>query len=161
MTAEIISVGTELLLGNILNTNAQYLSRELAALGITLVGLLLTVLIMSRSQRYFTARQESLGALNGYVEEMYSGHEVVRISRAEAPVGEKFDTLNDAVYDANWRSQFLSGIMQPLMNVIGNLSYVAVCVLGSILALQGIIDIGVIVSFILYCLLYTSDAADE
>ena len=128
----------------------------LAALGITLVGLLLTVLIMSRSQKYFTARQESLGALNGYVEEMYSGHEVVRISRAEAPVGEKFDTLNNAVYDANWRSQFLSGIMQPLMNVIGNLSYVAVCVLGSILALQGIIDIGVIVSFILYVRLFTS-----
>ena len=128
----------------------------LAALGITLVGLLLTVLIMSRSQKYFTARQESLGALNGYVEEMYSGHKVVRISRAEAPVGEKFDTLNDAVYDANWRSQFLSGIMQPLMNVIGNLSYVAVCVLGSILALQGIIDIGVIVSFILYVRLFTS-----
>ena len=128
----------------------------LAALGITLVGLLLTVLIMSHSQKYFTARQESLGALNGYVEEMYSGHEVVRISRAEAPVGEKFDTLNDAVYDANWRSQFLSGIMQPLMNVIGNLSYVAVCVLGSILALQGIIDIGVIVSFILYVRLFTS-----
>ena len=87
---------------------------------------------------------------------MYSGHKVVRISRAEAPVGEKFDTLNDAVYDANWRSQFLSGIMQPLMNVIGNLSYVAVCVLGSILALQGIIDIGVIVSFILYVRLFTS-----
>ena len=128
----------------------------LAALCVTVVGLLLTVLIMSRSQRYFVARQESLGKLNGYIEEMYSGHEVVRISRAEAPVGEKFDTLNDAVYDANWRSQFLSGIMQPLMNVIGNLSYVAVCVLGSILALQGIIDIGVIVSFILYVRLFTS-----
>lgn len=101
----------------------------LAALGITLVGLLLVVLIMSRSQKYFTARQESLGKLNGYVEEMYSGHEVVRISRAAEPVGKTFDTLNDAVYDANWRSQFLSGVMQPLMNVIGNLSYVAVCVL--------------------------------
>ena len=128
----------------------------LAALGITLVGLLLVVLIMSRSQKYFTARQESLGKLNGYVEEMYSGHEVVRISRAAEPVGKTFDTLNDAVYDANWRSQFLSGVMQPLMNVIGNLSYVAVCVLGSILAIQGIIDIGVIVSFILYARLFTS-----
>ena len=127
----------------------------LAALGITL-GLLLVVLIMSRSQKYFTARQESLGKLNGYVEEMYSGHEVVRISRAAEPVGKTFDTLNDAVYDANWRSQFLSGVMQPLMNVIGNLSYVAVCVLGSILAIQGIIDIGVIVSFILYVRLFTS-----
>ena len=128
----------------------------LAALGITLVGLLLVVLIMSRSQKYFTARQESLGKLNGYVEEMYSGHEVVRISRAGEPVGKTFDVLNDAVYDANWRSQFLSGVMQPLMNVIGNLSYVAVCVLGSILAIQGIIDIGVIVSFILYVRLFTS-----
>ena len=128
----------------------------LAALGITLVGLLLVVLIMSRSQKYFTARQESLGKLNGYVEEMYSGHEVVRISRAGGPVGKTFDVLNDAVYNANWRSQFLSGVMQPLMNVIGNLSYVAVCVLGSILAIQGIIDIGVIVSFILYVRLFTS-----
>ena len=128
----------------------------LAALGITLVGLLLVVLIMSRSQKYFTARQESLGRLNGYVEQMYSGHEVVRISRAAEPVGKAFDALNDAVYDANWRSQFLSGVMQPLMNVIGNLSYVAVCVLGSILAIQGIIDIGVIVSFILYVRLFTS-----
>ena len=128
----------------------------LVSLGITLVGLLLVVFIMSRSQKYFTARQESLGKLNGYVEEMYSGHEVVRISRAAKPVGKTFDTLNDAVYDANWRSQFLSGVMQPLMNVIGNLSYVAVCVLGSILAIQGIIDIGVIVSFILYVRLFTS-----
>lgn len=128
----------------------------LVSLGITLMGLLLVVFIMSRSQKYFTARQESLGKLNGYVEEMYSGHEVVRISRAAEPVGKTFDTLNDAVYDANWRSQFLSGVMQPLMNVIGNLSYVAVCVLGSILAIQGIIDIGVIVSFILYVRLFTS-----
>ena len=128
----------------------------LVSLGITLVGLLLVVFIMSRSQKYFTARQESLGKLNGYVEEMYSGHEVVRISRAGGPVGKTFDVLNDAVYDANWRSQFLSGVMQPLMNVIGNLSYVAVCVLGSILAIQGIIDIGVIVSFILYVRLFTS-----
>ena len=128
----------------------------LAALGITLVGLLLVVLIMSRSQKYFTARQESLGKLNGYVEEMYSGHEVVRISRAAEPVGKTFDTLNDAVYDANWRSQFLSGVMQPLMNVIGNLSYVAVCVLGAALVMNGSIKFGVITAFILYVRLFTS-----
>ena len=128
----------------------------LAALLVTLLGLAATVLIMSRSQKYFAARQESLGQLNGYVEEMYSGHEVVRISRAAEPVGRRFDALNEKVYDANWRSQFLSGVMQPLMNVVGNLSYVAVCVLGSVLALQGVIDIGVIVSFILYVRLFTS-----
>ena len=128
----------------------------LTALAINIVGILLTVLIMTKSQRYFTARQESLGTLNGYVEEMYSGHEVVRISRAGRKVSSKFDELNEAVYDANWKSQFLSGIMQPLMTIIGNVSYVAVCVLGSILALNGTIKFGVIVSFILYVRLLTS-----
>ena len=128
----------------------------LIALAITLVGMAAIVLIMSKSQRYFSARQTSLGALNGYVEEMYSGHEVVRISRAVDDVKSHFKTLNEAVYDANWRSQFLSGVMQPLMNVIGNLSYVAVCVAGSILAVNGTIKFGVIVSFILYVRLFTS-----
>ena len=128
----------------------------LISLGVTLVGMVLTVLIMSRSQKYFAARQTSLGELNGYVEEMYSGHSVVRISRAGRKVGEHFDSLNAAVYDANWRSQFLSGIMQPLMNIIGNISYVAVCVLGSVLAMNGTIKFGVIVSFILYVRLFTS-----
>ena len=128
----------------------------LISLGVTLVGMVLTVLIMSRSQKFFAARQTSLGELNGYVEEMYSGHSVVRISRAGRKVGEHFDGLNAAVYDANWRSQFLSGIMQPLMNIIGNIAYVAVCVFGSVLAMNGTIRFGVIVSFILYVRLFTS-----
>ena len=128
----------------------------LISLGVTLVGMVLTVLIMSRSQKFFAARQTSLGELNGYVEEMYSGHSVVRISRAGRKVGEHFDGLNAAVYDANWRSQFLSGIMQPLMNIIGNIAYVAVCVFGSVLAINGTIRFGVIVSFILYVRLFTS-----
>ena len=128
----------------------------LISLAVTVVGLLATALIMSKSQRYFAARQQSLGELNGYVEEMYSGHEVVRISRAGRKVGEHFDRLNAAVYDANWKSQFLSGVMQPLMNVIGNIAYVAVCVVGSILAINGTIEFGVIVSFILYVRLFTS-----
>ena len=128
----------------------------LIALCITIFGMAALVLIMSRSQRYFAARQKSLGELNGYVEEMYSGHEVVRINRAERGVGDRFDRLNAAVYDANWRSQFLSGVMQPLMNVIGNISYVAVCVVGSLLAMNGTIEFGVIVSFILYVRLFTS-----
>ena len=128
----------------------------LVSIGVTILGMLLTVLILSRSQRYFAARQKSLGALNGYVEEMYSGHEVVRLSRAGRKIGAQFDTLNAAVYDANWRSQFLSGMMQPLMNIVGNIAYVAVCVLGSILAMNGTIEFGVIVSFILYVRLFTS-----
>ena len=108
----------------------------LISLGITVLGMILIIVIMSRSQKYFTTRQKSLGDLNGYVEEMYSGHEVVRISLAEKKVNREFDRMNAAVYDANWKSQFLSGVMQPLMNIIGNLSYVAVCVVGSILALN-------------------------
>ena len=128
----------------------------LVALCITLLGMALIVGIMSKSQCYFTARQKNLGEINGYVEEMYSGHEVVRISRAVDKVLDHFDGLNAAVYDANWRSQFLSGVMQPLMNVIGNLSYVAVCVFGSVLAINGTIEFGVIVSFILYVRLFTT-----
>lgn len=128
----------------------------LISLGITVLGMILIIVIMSRSQKYFTTRQKSLGDLNGYVEEMYSGHEVVRISLAEKKVNREFDRMNAAVYDANWKSQFLSGVMQPLMNIIGNLSYVAVCVVGSILALNGSIEFGVIVSFILYVRLFTS-----
>ena len=128
----------------------------LAALGVTFLGMLVLVLILSRSQKYFLRRQESLGTLNGYVEEIYSGQTVVRISRAEAEVKQRFGGMNADVYDAEWRSQFLSGMMQPLMNVVGNTAYVAVAVLGSVLALSGAIEFGVIVAFILYVRLFTS-----
>ena len=128
----------------------------LISLGVTLLGLFAVLFIMSRSQRYFRERQQSLGDLNGYVEEMYSGHEVVRISRAGNHVKQRFDRLNDAVYNANWKSQFLSGMMQPLMSVVGNVAYVAVCVFGSMLVLNNVIKFGVIVSFIIYVRLFTS-----
>lgn len=128
----------------------------LCVIGVTAVGMFLLLLVMGHSQKYFTARQESLGSLNGFVEEMYSGHQVVRISRAGRKINGQFDRLNRRVYDANWKSQFLSGVMQPLMTVIGNLGYVAVCVFGSVLALNGTIAFGVIVSFILYVRLFTS-----
>lgn len=128
----------------------------LAAIGVTLLGFCAMALIVSKSQRHFAARQRSLGKLNGYIEEMYSGHDVVRISRAGDKVRETFGELNRAVYEANWKSQFLSGVMQPLMNVIGNLGYVAVCITGSALALDGQISFGVIVAFIMYVRLFTS-----
>lgn len=128
----------------------------LISLGVTLVGMIITVFIMKRSQRYFMDRQRSLGALNGYIEEVYSGHETVKLCEGERQVNKAFDKLNIDVYDANWKSQFLSGIMQPLMSVISNVAYVAVCVVGSILAVNGKINFGVIVSFILYVRLFTS-----
>lgn len=127
-----------------------------AAVAVTLLGVAAMALIMGRSQKYFVARQKSLGELNGYIEEMYSGHDVVRISRAEAGMKARFAGLNHAVYDANWRSQFLSGVMQPMMTVIGNIGYVAVCVIGAALALNGEIPFSVIVAFIMYVRLFTS-----
>ena len=128
----------------------------LAAIAVTLVGFLIMAAVMLRSQKYFSARQENLSVLNGYIEEMYSGHDVVRLSRANEQVKETFGGMNAALYDAEWRSQFLSGIMQPLMTIIGNLGYVVVCVLGSALAISGEISFGVIVAFILYVRLFTS-----
>lgn len=128
----------------------------LCVVAVTFLGVMLLMLVMTHSQKYFVARQEHLGTLNGFVEEMYSGHEVLRISCAGRKVNEKFQKLNKAVYDANWKSQFLSGIMQPLMNVIGNIGYVVVCVVGAALAMGGSIPFGVIVSFILYVRLFTA-----
>ncbi len=128
----------------------------LAAIAVTLVGFLIMAAVMLRSQKYFSARQENLSVLNGYIEEMYSSHDVVRLSRANEQVKETFGGMNAALYDAEWRSQFLSGIMQPLMTIIGNLGYVVVCVLGSALAMSGEISFGVIVAFILYVRLFTS-----
>ena len=132
----------------------------LVSLVITVGGLFLVVFIMSRSQKYFTAHQENLGKLNGYVEEMYSGHEVVRISRAGDSIKEKFKGLNKAVYDANRISQFLSGLMQPRMYVVGNIAYVEVCVFGSILVINDpSVGFGVIIAFILYVRLFTTPLA--
>lgn len=128
----------------------------LISLGITMVGMVIIVIIMKNSQKYFKDRQRSLGNLNGYIEENYSGHEVVKISRADGMVKKVFDRLNKEVYNANWKSQFLSGIMQPMMSIVSNAAYVAVCVFGSIFALDGSIEFGVIVSFILYVRLFTS-----
>ena len=114
----------------------------LSAIVVTLLGFLIMALIMGRSQRFFIERQQSLGQLNGYIEEMYSGHDVVRISRADRKIKDTFEGMNTAVYEANWKSQFLSGIMQPLMNVIGNLGYVVVCVVGSALVYELRISLG-------------------
>lgn len=129
---------------------------SLITMAITFVGIFAVFFIMKKSQRYFVDRQRCLGELNGFIEENYSGHEVIKVSRADKKIKTLFDKLNLDVYNANWKSQFLSGIMQPLMSIISNVSYVAVCVVGSIFALEGSINFGVIVSFILYVRLFTS-----
>ncbi len=128
----------------------------LVAIFTTLLGFVIMALVMKNSQKYFGARQKNLGKLNGYIEEMYSGHDVVRISRANRMVKDEFAKLNEDLYLVDWKSQFLSGIMQPLMNVIGNLGYVIVCVFGTILVQQQVITFGVIIAFIMYVRLFTS-----
>ncbi|SFH52741.1 ABC transporter ATP-binding protein [Pisciglobus halotolerans] len=127
----------------------------LAAIASTLVGFGLMTLIVKNSQQYFSAQQRALGAVNGHVEEIYSGHNVVKAYNAEREAKETFDTINDELYQSAWKSQFFSGIMMPLMNFIGNFGYVLVSILGASLALNGKITFGVIVAFMMYIRLFT------
>lgn len=120
----------------------------------TILGIFFMVFIMKHSQQYFKERQRSLGKLNGYIEEIYSGHNVIRISNAQENVKKKFTQMNLAVKDANFKSQFLSGLMQPIMNFVGNLGYVAVCVVGAMLVINGNITFGVITAFLIYVRLF-------
>jgi len=120
------------------------------SIGILPVMVLATALIVRKSQKYFRNQQKFLGAVNGHVEEVYSGHTVVKAFGGEEKVIEAFDEHNGKLYHANWRAQFLSGIMHPLANFFGNLNYVAMCVLGGFLVSRGTLQIGKIAEFILY-----------
>ena len=128
----------------------------LTAIVASLVGFAGMFLILSRSQKYFVARQEELGNLNGHIEEIYSGLNVVKTYNGKEDSDKKFDVYNQRVCDANRKSQFLSGMMQPLMMFIGNFGYVAVCIVGALLTMNGTITFGVIVAFITYVRLFTS-----
>lgn len=122
----------------------------------SLFGFVFMALVLAKSQKYFVAKQNELGALNGHIEEVYSGLNVVKTYNGEKISNEKFDKLNDKLYKANWKSGFLSGLMMPMMSFIGNFGYVAVCVVGALLALNGHISFGVIVAFIVYVRLFVS-----
>lgn len=122
----------------------------------SLIGFLLMFIILGKSQKYFTRRQTELGNLNGYIEEIYSGLNVVKTCNAKEETTLEFDKLNDKLYDCNRKSQFLSGLMQPIMSFIGNFSYVAVCVVGALLVSKDMISFGTIVAFIMYVRLFTN-----
>ena len=128
----------------------------LVALAAALLGFIIMTLIMSRSHKFFVRQQRELGALNGHVEEIYSGHNVVRAYNAEDEEREKFDTINGRLRNAAWKAQFFGGTMPPIMGFVGNLGYVAVCVVGSVLALNGHITFGVVVAFTMYIRLFTN-----
>ena len=133
---------------------AMMLSINLAMTGITLVmlpvSLVLIMVVVKLSQKHFRAQQEKLGEINGQVEETFSGHAIVRAFNQEQACEERFGETNDKLYESAWKSQFLSGLMQPVMNFVGNLGYVAVALAGSVFAVQGAITVGDIQAFIQY-----------
>ncbi len=127
----------------------------LAAILSTLIGFLLMGLIISRSQKYFTQQQEYLGAINGHIEEVYNGHNVVKVYNAEEKLRKEFQSINKSLYNSGWKSQFMSGLMMPLMGFVGNFGYVAVSITGAALAMKDNISFGVIVAFMVYVRLFT------
>ena len=128
----------------------------LTAILSSLLGFMGMFAVLSKSQKYFVAKQEELGNLNGHIEEIYSGLNVVKAYNGKKESDKKFDEYNQKVCEANRKSQFLSGIMQPIMNFIGNFGYVAVCIVGALLTMNNIISFGVIIAFITYVRLFTN-----
>lgn len=122
----------------------------------SLIGFVFMFMVLGKSQKYFSMRQKELGKLNGHIEEVYSGLNVVKVYNGKKEADKKFDEYNKNVYIANQKSQFLSGLMMPMMNFIGNFGYVAVCIVGALLAMNNKISFGVIVAFITYVRLFTS-----
>ena len=131
----------------------------LCAIGSALLGLIIMGVIMKVSQKYFTRQQVALGDVNGHVEEMYTGHTVVKAFCGEERSIEQFEKYNNDLYVSGWKSQFLSGLMMPIMNFVGNFGYVVVCVVGAALAMDGKIEFGVIVAFMMYVRLFTQPLA--
>ena len=122
----------------------------------SIVGFGLMFAILNKSQKYFNARQVELGNMNGYIEEMYSGHNVVKAYNGTEKSIAEFQELNNKLYTANRKSQFLSGLMHPIMGFIGNFGYVMVCIVGALLTMNGSISFGVIIAFMIYVRLFTN-----
>ena len=122
----------------------------------SLIGFLFMGIILSKSQKYFSKRQKELGNLNGYIEEIYSAHNIVKSYNGTNIANRDFDKLNESLFECNRKSQFLSGMMQPIMAFVGNFGYVAVCVVGGLLTMNNVISFGVIVAFMIYVRLFTN-----
>ncbi len=121
----------------------------------TMLGFAIMGLIIKSSQKFFISQQRELGALNSHIEEIYSGHNIVKVYNGEDEAKKTFNEINERLYESVWKSQFLSGLMMPIMSFIGNFGYVAVCVVGAIMAMDGKISFGVIVAFMMYIRLFT------
>ena len=128
----------------------------ITAIVASLIGFVLMGLILKNSQKYFNMQQKELGRLNGHIEEVYGGHNIVKVYNATDEKEKEFDEINDKLYTSNRKSQFLSGLMPPIMGFIGNFGYVAVCVVGALLVMNDKITFGVIVAFMIYIRLFTN-----
>lgn len=147
---------TTLLIGTIIMMFVTNWILALTAIISSLFGFIFMALVLGKSQKYFTARQKELGNLNGHIEEIYSGLNVVKTYNGVEESNKKFDELNKKLYEANRKSQFLSGLMPPMMQFIGNFGYVAVCIVGAVLTMNDTISFGVIIAFITYVRLFSS-----
>lgn len=145
-----------MLLGSVIMMFVTNWIMAFTAIAASLIGFVVMFLIMGKSQKYFARQQRYLGEINGHIEESYSGHNVVKAYNAEDAVKSVFDNINYKLYQSAWKSQFFSGLMMPLMTFVGNLGYVAVCVVGAVLVANGNIAFGTIIAFTLYVRLFTS-----
>ena len=145
-----------MLLGSVVMMFVTNWVMAFTAIGASLVGFVFMFLIMGKSQKYFARQQRYLGEINGHIEESYAGHNVIKAYNAEGKVKATFNEINYRLYKSAWKSQFFSGLMMPLMNFVGNLGYVAVCVVGAVLVANGTIVFGTVIAFTLYVRLFTS-----
>lgn len=144
-----------LFIGCIIMMLATNIIMSITAIVSVLIGFVLTIVIMSKSQKYFNSQQNRLADISSYTEEIYSGHAVVKTSNYADDAKEHFDGMNNKLYDSVWKSQFMSGIMQPLMGFVGNFGYVMVCIVGAAMAIDGKISMGTIVAFMIYVRLFS------
>lgn len=144
-----------MLIGSLVMMLKTNVLMTLTAIAATMIGFGLMSVIMKKSQKYFFSQQEYLGKINGHVEEVYTGHTVVKAYNGENRMRNEFENLNDNLKNSAFKAQFLSGLMMPIMMFIGNLGFVAVCVVGAAMAMDGRISFGVIVAFIMYVRFFT------
>lgn len=154
----LVSAGC-LFLGSLIMMIKTNILLTITAVVATIIGFALMMLIMGKSQKYFSAQQKYLGKINGHIEEAFTGHTVIKAYNAEEQIENKFGDLNTKLKNSAFKAQFLSGLMMPVMTFIGNLGYVAVCVAGAMLVINGTISFGVIVAFIMYIRYFTQPLA--
>ena len=145
-----------LFLGSIIMMFVTNWIMAFTAIAASIIGFVLSFMLLKKSQKYFVERQKQLGDLNGHIEEIFSGHNVVKAYNGEEEALKEFDRINNNLYNCNRKSQFLSGIMQPIMHFIGNFGYVAVCVVGALLVMNDMTTFGTIVAFMIYVRLFTN-----